>query len=77
MSPYISARPLRESERHRTPSIEESVRAVKAHADRRRARKNWQPKKDPDNFYRRQGLPSEAQASSETAFKRYDPHGND
>jgi len=66
---------LHELPRQRTTA--ESVAAIKACMDKRESKRNWQPPKDPDAFYRRNGLPSDAQASSETFFKHFDPHGND
>ena len=74
---YISKGPLRPHERARIPSIEESARSVRAHEARKLAKKNWQPPKDPSDFYRRNGLASDAAVSAQTAAKRYDPHGND
>jgi hypothetical protein len=67
---YISSRPLRESEQSRTPSVEESVGAVRAHAARRLAKKNWQPPKDPNGFYTRNGSAFAAQESAAEARRR-------
>jgi hypothetical protein len=74
---YISRGPMRDHEKSRTPSINESLKVIQAHIDAKKRKANWRKPVDPNAFYNRNGLPSDAEASQATAAKRYDPHGND
>ena len=64
---YISARPFVTPP---TRSVEESVRSVREFAARKAARKNYQPPKDPNDFYRRNGSAFAAEESAKEMRRR-------
>lgn len=70
LSKYISARPLRESERPHTRSIDESLKAIRNRLDEKARKRNWQPPKDPNDFYRRNGSAFAAHESAVEAARR-------
>lgn len=54
----------------RIPSVEESAASVRAFEERRLAKKNWQPPKDPNEFYTRNGSAFAAHESAKEAARR-------
>ncbi len=77
MARIPSARPLLEHERPRQRSLHESLDSIQSDLTAKARKRNWQPPKDRNEFYRRNGSAFAAKESAETAAKRYDPHGND